>query len=74
MSIRCYRLARLHRLIKHDMPPCPHGLIASWKEVLAIQKIQETNPGYQHVLPLPQAQREEAAPSPADPAFSPALT
>jgi len=25
-AVPCYNLARLHALIKHDLPPCPHGL------------------------------------------------
>ena len=52
-AVPCYRLGRLHRLIKHDLPPCPHGIIATWQEIGAIQKIQETNPEYQHVALVP---------------------
>jgi len=52
-AVPCYKLRRLHRLIKYDLPPCPHGLIATWKEIAAIQKIQKTNPDYQYVAPLP---------------------
>jgi len=61
-AIPCYRLGRLHRLIKHDLPPCPNGLVETWKEIAAIQKIQETNPEYQHVQLLPGVPRAEAAP------------
>lgn len=59
-AIPCYRLGRLHRLIKHDLPPCPHGLIATWKEIGAILAIQEKDPTYQHVQPIPQAQLQPA--------------
>jgi fatty acid desaturase len=52
-AIPCYKLGWLHRLIKHDLPPCPHGLIATWSEIAAIQAIQKSNPDYQHVAPLP---------------------
>jgi fatty acid desaturase len=55
-AVPCYRLGRLHRLIKHDLPPCPHGLVATWREIAAIQAIQKTNPDYQHVALVPQAQ------------------
>jgi fatty acid desaturase len=72
-AVPCYRLGRLHRLIKHDLPPCPHGIIATWKEIAAIQKIQETNPDYQHVAPLPNAQRSEPAPPQTTPACNSAL-
>ena len=60
-AVPCYRLGRLHRLIKHDLPPCPHGLVATWKEIIAIQEIQKSNPDYQHVAVLPNAQALEAA-------------
>jgi len=60
-AVPCYKLGKLHRLIKHDLPPCPDGIIATWKEIAAIQKIQETNPGYQHVAILPAT--AELAPS-----------
>jgi fatty acid desaturase len=58
-AVPCYRLGRLHRLIKHDLPPCPHGLIATWREIAAIQAIQKTNPDYQYVAPLPGVQDSE---------------
>ncbi len=52
-AVPCYRLARLHALIRHDLPPCPHGLMATWREIFAIQAIQKTDREYQHVAPLP---------------------
>jgi fatty acid desaturase len=52
-AVPCYRLGRLHRLIQHDLAPCPHGVIETWKEIAAIQKIQQTNPAYEHVALLP---------------------
>jgi fatty acid desaturase len=60
-AVPCYRLGRLHRLIKHDLPPCPHGLLATWREIAAIQKIQKTNPEYQHVALVPQRAAEAVA-------------
>jgi len=58
-AVPCYNLGRLHRLIKHDLPPCPHGLIATWREIAAIQAIQKTNPDYQHMASLPRPQSSE---------------
>ncbi len=52
-AVPCYRLRRLHALIKYDLPPCPHGLLTTWLEIAAIQKIQQTQPDYQHQAPLP---------------------
>ena len=52
-AVPCYRLGQLHRLIKHDLPPCPRDLVATWQEIARIQRIQKTNPTYQHVVFLP---------------------
>lgn len=52
-AVPCYRLGKLHDLIKHDLPPCPHGLIATWTEIAAIQKRQDEDPSYQYAAPLP---------------------
>jgi fatty acid desaturase len=60
-AVPCYRLGRLHRLIKHDLPPCPHGMLNTWKEIAAIQKIQETDPTYEHMALIPQRAKEGAA-------------
>jgi fatty acid desaturase len=54
-AVPCYRLGRLHELIKYDLPPCPHGLVATWLEIAAIQKIQESDPNYQFQAALPSA-------------------
>ncbi len=52
-AVPCYNLGQLHKLIKHDLPPCPHGLVATWTEIAAIQKQQEADPAYQYQAPLP---------------------
>jgi fatty acid desaturase len=62
-AVPCYNLGKLHQAIKHDLPPCPHGLVATWKEIAAIQKMQDEDPTYQHVAAIPQ--REISAPQTA---------
>lgn len=52
-AVPCYRLGRLHQLIKHDLPPCPDGIVATWTEIAAIQKRQDEDPSYQHAAMLP---------------------
>lgn len=52
-SVPCYHLRKLHQAIKHDLPPCPAGLVETWREILAIQRRQREDPGYQHAAPLP---------------------
>lgn len=61
-AVPCYKLGMLHRAIRHDLPSCPRGIIATWKEIAAIQKIQETNPSYQHMAACPNP-RPTAEPS-----------
>ena len=52
-AVPCYHLGALHRAIRYDLPPCPHGLRRTWKEIASILKLQESDPSYQHVAPLP---------------------
>ncbi|MEO5961135.1 MAG: fatty acid desaturase, partial [Opitutaceae bacterium] len=64
-AVPCYNLARLHSLIRHDMPSCPNGLFATWKQIAAILKIQTVDPTYQYApaLPTRSDQRTELAPA-----------
>tara|TARA_B110000305_G_scaffold199305_1_gene225893 strand:- start:6861 stop:7952 length:1092 start_codon:yes stop_codon:yes gene_type:complete len=53
-AVPCYRLGRLHQVIESDLPKCPHGLLETWREIAAIQKMQEDDPAHQHQPKLPQ--------------------
>ena len=59
-AVPCYKLGKLHRAIRHELPPCPRGVVETWQQIAAIQKIQETNPQYQHMVQLPNAVRQTA--------------
>jgi fatty acid desaturase len=52
-AVPCYRLPRLHRLIREDLPPCPRGLVAVWREINATLQRRKIEPGYQYFAPLP---------------------
>lgn len=52
-AVPCYNLGKLHEQIAADLPPCPSGLFATWKAVMAILKRQQVEPGYQYAAPLP---------------------
>ena len=52
-AVPCYQLPRLHELIKHDLPPVPHGIVGVWKEILLIQSRQDQDPSYVHPIQLP---------------------
>ena len=49
----CYNLGRLHKAIKHDLPPCNVGLIATWKEIGSIIEKQKADPSYQFTQDIP---------------------
>ncbi len=53
-AVPCYHLDRLHQLIRHDLPPTPHGLIGVWREIDAILRRQALDPDYQYEAPLPR--------------------
>jgi fatty acid desaturase len=52
-AVPCYNLGKLHTLIKHDLPPCPRGLIETWSVIVPIVRRQQTDPTYQYVPELP---------------------
>ncbi len=52
-AVPCYHLGRLHRLVRHDLPHCPRGLVETWRQIAAIQKRQKSDPDYQFVAELP---------------------
>lgn len=52
-TVPCYNLGKLHRTIVDDLPPCPHGLIATWRQIIAILRKQKDDPAYQHFAMIP---------------------
>ena len=52
-AVPFFNLPKLRHAIAHDLPPAPHGLRATWNEVLAIHRQQRTNPHYAFVPILP---------------------
>ena len=53
-AVPCYNLGKLHRIIRHELPHCPKGVLATWRQIAAIQKKQKTDPSYQFVPELPE--------------------
>ncbi len=49
----CYNLGKLHEQIKADLPYCPAGLVATWKQIIPILQQQKVDPSYQYVAALP---------------------
>lgn len=54
-GVPCYRLGRLHQLVRHEMPACPHGLIQTWLQISQILRRQKADPTFQFVPQLPDA-------------------
>jgi fatty acid desaturase len=52
-AVPCYNLSLLRRAIERDLPPAPRGIIATWREIAAIQRRQDEDPSYQYAAPLP---------------------
>jgi len=52
-AVPCYKLGQLHRAIKHDLPPCPRGIVATWRQISAIVDRQDKEPDYQFAAPCP---------------------
>lgn len=45
-AVPFWKLPKLHTLVRHDMPAPNRGLHSAWKEIVAIQKRQKTDPDY----------------------------
>ncbi|MGF1485243.1 MAG: fatty acid desaturase [Opitutales bacterium] len=52
-AVPCYKLGRLHRAIRADLPHCPDGIVETWREIFSILRKQENDPTYQHVVECP---------------------
>lgn len=46
VGVPCYNLGKVHRLIEHDLPPTPNGLVATWIEISRLMRRQRSEPGY----------------------------
>jgi len=60
-GVPCYHLKRLHRAVKHDLPPTCHGLVETWAQILYIQHRQKSDPDFQYVQPLPPSAQSAPA-------------
>lgn len=52
-AVPCYRLPRLHRLIKDDLPHCPNGLYETWTQIDEVLRKQKENSSYQFIADVP---------------------
>lgn len=52
-GVPCYNLPKLHKLIKHELPPTSNGLISTWRQINRITKQQKEDPTYRYFPELP---------------------
>jgi fatty acid desaturase len=52
-GVPCYNLRRLHRAIRHELPPVTNGLIETWSQIHVILKRQAAEPGYHYWPEVP---------------------
>ena len=55
-AVPCYNLAKLHELVRDDMPK-PRTLIGAWREMRDTWRRQQEDPSYQFDTPLPGTAR-----------------
>lgn len=56
-----FNLPKLHEAVKFDMPPAPHGLRATWRQMLEIHRRTLKEPDYCYAPPLPGSAGEHAS-------------
>ena len=52
-AVPFYNLPKLRRAIAHDLPPATHGLLATWREMLALRRKFLADPNYRYLPALP---------------------
>jgi fatty acid desaturase len=55
-AVPFYNLPRLREALKHDLPPAPYGLWATWQEMLPIMRRQRADSTYFHTPPIPKSE------------------
>ena len=54
-SVPFYNLPKLREALAYDLPEAPHGLLATWKEMLALKRRVSTDPDYRWQPKLPSS-------------------
>jgi fatty acid desaturase len=60
-AVPFFNLPKLRRAIEADLPPAPHGLYATWKELLWIKASISENPGFKVEFQLPVGSKGTSA-------------
>ena len=62
-AVPFYNLPKLRAAIEHDLPPAPHGLLPTWREMLALRKQFMADPAFKFA---PEVPRRSAAALPEE--------
>ena len=52
-AVPFYNLGKLRKAIEADLPPAPHGLIATWREMLGLRERFLADPNYRYLPRVP---------------------
>jgi rubredoxin len=52
-AVPCYKLEKLHQAIRSDLPPTLKGLLPVWRQIIAIQHRQKSEPDYACIPEIP---------------------
>jgi fatty acid desaturase len=53
-GVPCYNLGKLHRLVRHELPPTTRGLVRTWLQIRPILQRQAEDPSYRWIPDLPE--------------------
>ncbi|MCY4655757.1 MAG: fatty acid desaturase [Gammaproteobacteria bacterium] len=53
-AVPFYNLPKLRKAIEHDLPPAPHGLVATWREMLGLRKKFLSDSSFVYYPSVPQ--------------------
>ena len=52
-AVPFYNLPKLRKAIEHDLPPAPHGLVPTWRDMLELRRRLIADPDYRYLPPVP---------------------
>ena len=56
-AVPFYNLPKLRKAIEHDLPHAPHGLVATWREMLDLRRRFLANPDFRYLPTVPTPER-----------------
>jgi fatty acid desaturase len=60
-AVPFYHLPKLRKALEHDLPPAPHGLVATWREMLCLKQQFLADPDFHYRPSIPEPERPQTA-------------